>query len=332
MDKLVAFIGVVMALWIGRGLIIPLMTAVFLWYLTNAIAVYYKKIVRFDFLSRILAGSSLLGIFYLFITQIQPMFTELHSKMPEITLGAERILSGLSDMIGIKMSFPDMPNMQSIFTNIGSSIASIGAGFGMILVYMIFIFMEQNTFSKKIHALFPSSRQFSKVSFILNSIDAHMKKYLFIKTGISLITAVFTYVFLKFVGVDFALVWAFLTFILNYIPTFGSITAVALPTIYVLAVSTDLRDSVTVCSVLTIFQIVFGNILDPKLTGKTLNLSTLAILVNLVFWGIVWGPIGMFFSVPLLVATFVVCSQFDKTRWIAILLSSDGQIPDKKEE
>jgi AI-2 transport protein TqsA len=332
MDKLVAFIGVVMALWIGRGLIIPLMTAVFLWYLTNAIAVYYKKIVRFDFLSRILAGSSLLGIFYLFITQIQPMFTELHSKMPEITLGAERILSGLSDMIGIKMSFPDMPNMQSIFTNIGSSIASIGAGFGMILVYMIFIFMEQNTFSKKIHALFPSSRQFSKVSFILHSIDAHMKKYLFIKTGISLITAVFTYLFLKFVGVDFALVWAFLTFILNYIPTFGSITAVALPTIYVLAVSTDLRDSVTVCSVLTIFQIVFGNILDPKLTGKTLNLSTLAILVNLVFWGIVWGPIGMFFSVPLLVATFVVCSQFDKTRWIAILLSSDGQIPDKKEE
>jgi predicted PurR-regulated permease PerM len=332
MDKIIAFVGLVFALWLGRPLLIPIITAVFLWYLTNAIAVYYKKVFRFEWLSRVLAGSSLLGVLYLFITQIQPMFAELHSKMPEITMGAERILSGLSDLIGVRMSFSDMPNMQSILTNIGSSIASISAGFGMILVYMLFIFLEQNTFSKKIKALFPSSRQLSKVKFILGSIDSHMKKYLFIKTGISLITAVSTYLFLTMVNVDFAIVWAFLTFILNYIPTFGSIAAVALPTVYVLAISPDLRDAITVGSVLTVFQIVFGNILDPKLTGKTLNLSTLAILINLVFWGIVWGPIGMFFSVPLLVAAFVVCSQFDKTRWIAILLSADGEIPEKKEE
>lgn len=332
MDKIIAFASVVLALRFGRALIIPITTAVFLCYLTNAIAVYYKKLVGIDWVSRVLSATSLLGIFYLFVTQIQPMFLELRAKMPEITIGIERILASFSNLVGIKMSFPDMPNMQSILANIGSSIASVSAGFGMILVYMIFIFLEQNTFPKKLKALFPGDRQLSKINFILGSIDAHMKKYLFIKTGISLITAVSTYAFLSIMGVDFAIVWAFLTFLLNYIPTFGSIGAVALPTVYVLAVSANLSDSITVCSVLTMFQILFGNILDPKLTGKTLNLSTLAILVNLVFWGILWGPIGMFFSVPMLVAAFVVASQFDKTRWIAVLLSADGEIPDKNEE
>ena len=72
-------------------------------------------------------------------------------------------------------------------------------------------------------------------------------------------------------------------------------------------------------------------IIEPKLTGKTLNLSTLAILINLVFWGLLWGVAGMFFSVPLLVATFIITAQFDSTRWIAILLSADGNIPDKRE-
>ena len=79
-------------------------------------------------------------------------------------------------------------------------------------------------------------------------------------------------------------------------------------------------------------QILFGNIIEPKLTGKTLNLSTLAILINLVFWGMMWGVAGMFFSVPLLVATFIVTAQFDSTRWIAVLLSADGNIPNKSEE
>jgi predicted PurR-regulated permease PerM len=79
-------------------------------------------------------------------------------------------------------------------------------------------------------------------------------------------------------------------------------------------------------------QILFGNIIEPKLTGKTLNLSTLAILINLVFWGMIWGIAGMFFSVPILVAILIVTAQFDSTRWIAILLSADGNIPDKSDE
>ena len=76
-------------------------------------------------------------------------------------------------------------------------------------------------------------------------------------------------------------------------------------------------------------EIVFGNIIDPKLTGKTLNISTLAILINLVFCGMIWGPAGMFFSVPILAAVYITTAQFESTRWIATLLSTDGKIPDE---
>ena len=159
-----------------------------------------------------------------------------------------------------------------------------------------------------------------------------MKKYLFLKTIISIMTGVCSYIWLAVLGVDFAGVWAFLIFVLNYIPTIGSIIAGAMPTIYVLAMTGQIQTPLLIALGITAVNIVFGNILEPKLTGRTLNLSTLAILINLVFWGKLWGPIGMFFSVPILAMAFVAAAQFDKTRWIAVLLSADGRIPNKNEE
>ena len=121
-------------------------------------------------------------------------------------------------------------------------------------------------------------------------------------------------------------------FITSYIPTIGAIVACALPILYSLITAPSLHQPILTAIGLIGLQILFGNILEPKLTGKTLNLSTLAILINLVFWGMIWGIAGMFFSVPLLVAIFITTAQFDSTRWIAILLSADGNIPDKREE
>ncbi|MBR2511005.1 MAG: AI-2E family transporter, partial [Alphaproteobacteria bacterium] len=110
------------------------------------------------------------------------------------------------------------------------------------------------------------------------------------------------------------------------------IVACGLPILYSLLVAPSLQQPILTAIGLIALQIIFGNILEPKFTGKTLNLSTLAILINLVFWGMLWGVAGMFFSVPMLVGIFVICAQFDSTRPIAVLLSADGNIPDKKED
>jgi len=329
MNALLTFISVIFILWIGRTVLLPLIIAVLFWYLVNILADYYKGLVRSRIAAGILSGATFVCGMYFFLRQINPMFGELYAKAPEISAGAQRIMADLSEIIGSSVSFSDLPSATEIITTIGSSAMSIGTALGLISVYMTFIFLEQWTFSKKLKALLPDVRRFNKMKFIIHSIDTHMKKYIAVKTIISFLTGVSSYILFKALGIDLAGVWAFIVFVLNYIPTIGSIVAGALPAIYAFALTGDLQVPLLSATGSIIINFILGNILDPKMMGKTLNLSTLAILVNLVFWGLMWGPTGMFFSVPILVMTLIVCAQFDKTRWIAILLSADGKIPDK---
>ncbi len=343
MNKIIIFIGSIFLLWIGRSIFIPLLIAGFLWYLMNAMSDYYRRALPthkdkqlqnhiFDWIANITTLITVCMVGYLFTTQIHPMFSELLAALPALQTKLTEFGTYLSNSVGLTFDANMIPNITKIAANIGSSIAGIATSFGMVLVYMIFMFVEQSTFNKKFNAMFPGRRQYKKMRYILDSIDTNMKKYLFVKTTISAITGVASYLWLQTIGLEFAGVWAFIVFITSYIPTIGAIVACGLPILYSLVSSPTLQEPLLTAVGLIGLQILFGNIIEPKLTGKTLNLSTLAILINLVVWGMIWGIAGMFFSVPLLVALYIICAQFDNTRWIAVLLSADGQIPDKNEE
>ncbi len=348
MNKLISFIVLVFFLWIGRSIFIPLLVALFLWYLINAIASYYRRVFpyrtrdaradhfiaarTFDWTANILSVLSLGVLTYLFATQIRPMFSELFAILPELQHKIITFSDYLSTRLGVHFDASMIPNVTKIAANVGTSLASVVASMGMVLVYMLFMFIEQSTFNRKFAAMIPNKTKSRKMRYIIDSIDENMKKYLFMKTLISGITGVLSYVWLTLIGVEFAGVWAFIVFVTSYIPTIGAIVACGLPILYSLVMSPSLQQPLLTAIGLIGLQIVFGNILEPKLTGKTLNLSTLAILINLVFWGMIWGVAGMFFSVPLLVATFIITAQFDSTRPIAILLSADGKIPDKNDD
>ena len=347
MHGIITFTLFIFLLWIGRSILIPLLVAAFMWYLMNAISDYYRKVLPFktpqtksekiywhifNWISNIASLATVCFVIYLFITQIKPMFSELVSMLPNLQEKLTQFGTYLSNSVGLKFDANMIPNITKIASNIGSSVASVATSMGMVLVYMIFMFIEQSTFNKKFSALFTNKRQSKKSRYILDSIDYNMKKYLFVKTTISAITGVFSFIWLQLIGVEFAGVWAFIVFVTSYIPTIGAIVACSLPILYSLITAPTLQQPILTAAGLIVLQILFGNILEPKFTGKTLNISTLAILINLVFWGMIWGIAGMFFSVPLLVATYIICAQFDSTRWIAILLSADGNIPDKNED
>ena len=343
MNGLILFAGMILLLWIGSSIFVPLLVATFLWYLLNATATYYRKIfptnprhhgiaIFFDITSHILSIATYAGLIYLFATRVRPMFGEILPAIPEIQNKMNILWQYIDDTFGLDISNIAMPSIEKIVSNIGSSIAKLATSMGMVIVYMIFMFVEQSTFHKKLAELFPNKTQHKKMSFILNSVDENMKKYLFMKTFVSGITGVLSYIWMYMLGLEFAGVWAFVIFILSYIPTIGAIIGCALPILFAILMDATLNELVLISLGLIGLQLLFGNIIEPKLTGKTLNLSTLAILINLVFWGLIWGVAGMFFSVPLLVATFIITAQFDSTRWIAILLSADGKIPDKDED
>ncbi len=337
MKGLIIFVGMVAVLLIGRSLFIPLLLAVFFWYLMNAIASYYRKIMplRETLGAKIAAGglsvATCLGLVYMFVTQISPTFSAFAQRLPDIQEKLRALAMYLNGEYGINLGAINLPSITDVATSVGGTIASIATSLGLVLIYVLFMFIEQSTFKKKFANLFKNSRQMKKMSFILESIDTNMKKYMFVKTFISVSTAVVSYFWMVHFGLEFAGVWSFLIFILNYIPTFGSIAATILPVLYSLITSESLFAPIMIAIGLIVLQILFSNILEPKLTGKTLNLSTLAILINLVFWGMLWGVVGAFFSVPMLVATFVITAQFDRTRWIAVLLSANGEIPEKEE-
>ena len=339
MNGIILFVALILFLWFGRSILIPLLVATFLWYLINATATYFRKIFpfnsdatrqsrpiaarAFDWTSNILAVLAMCGLIYFFA--ISAALPGLQQKFVQFT-------NYLSQSVGLRFDTSMLPNIANIAANIGASVANIVTSTGMILVYMIFLFVEQSTFNKKFSALIPNKSKYKKARYIVDSIDENMKKYLFMKTVLSGITGVLSYFWLQMIGVEFVGIWAFIVFITSYIPTIGAIVACALPILYSLITAPTLQQPILTAVGLIALQVIFGNILEPKFTGKTLNLSTLAILINLVFWGMIWGIAGMFFSVPLLVAIFIITAQFDSTRWIAVLLSADGKIPDKRDE
>ena len=341
MNGLILFAAFVFILWIGSSIFIPLLVATFLWYLINATATYYRKLFPangkkwetqlYSVLSNALSILTLVGIIYVFVTRVRPMFSELMLAMPDIQVSLNNLWNYVSNNFGVNINAIALPNITTIVSNIGASVARIAASMGMVIVYMIFMFIEQGTFHEKLMLLFPNKAQNKKMRYIFNSIDLNMKKYLFMKTLLSAVTGVISYCWMYMLDLQFAGVWAFAIFILSYIPTIGAILGCLMPILFAAIMGASLNQVILIALGLIGLQIIFGNILEPKYTGKTLNLSTLAILINLVFWGLIWGVAGMFFSVPLLVAVFIITAQFDSTRWIAILLSADGKIPDKDE-
>lgn len=347
MNRILTFGLIILLLWIGRSIFIPLLVAAFVWYLINAISDYFRRIfpftnptnrrertwdIVFYTIAYIASLGAICGIIYLFATQVKPMFSELATALPAIQSKLVSFGNYLSGSIGLKFDANMIPNITKVAANIGASAAGFATSIGMIFVYMIFMFIEQSTFNKKFTALIPNKSRARKMRYIIDSIDNNMKKYLFMKTVISGITGVASYIWLQMIGLEFAGVWAFIVFITSYIPTIGAIVACSLPILYSFTVAPGWELPLLTAGGLIGLQILFGNIMEPKLMGKSLNLSTLAILINLVFWGMIWGIAGMFFSVPILVGLYIVTAQFDNTRWIAILLSADGKIPDKNED
>ena len=146
------------------------------------------------------------------------------------------------------------------------------------------------------------------------------------KTAVSLLTGMVSYVILRLIGVDFAAIWALMIFFLNFIPNIGSLIGVVLPALLTLVQFETYTPFLMVTLGLGATQFVIGNVVEPAYMGRSLNLSSFMIVLSLTFWGLIWGIPGMFLSVPIMVVFTIVCSHFNELRWIAVLLSSDGQL------
>ena len=188
----------------------------------------------------------------------------------------------------------------------------------MILLTVLFILLEAADFPSKLYAALKDPEE-SLERF--HEISASVNRYIAIKTITSLATGIIIGIWLWLLGVDYALLWALLAFLLNYVPNIGSIIA-AIPAVLLAAVQFGLGNALLTALGYAVVNVVIGSLIEPRYMGRGLGLSTLVVFLSLVFWGWVLGPVGMLLSVPLTMILKIALDSNDDTRWIAIMLGS----------
>lgn len=217
------------------------------------------------------------------------------------------------------VSYQEVVNPERLFALITGTALRITGIVGvtlLVLLYVVFMLAESTALPGKLRQAFGETLP---VSNRLREIVVDVQQYLTLKTVISLATGILVGTAAALIGVDFALFWGFLAFVLNYIPSIGSFLA-AVPAVVVALLQLGPGPAVVLALVYVAINVVLGSVLDPILVGRSLRLSTLVVLLSLMFWGWVWGIIGMFLAVPLTAAAKIAMENNPSLRTIAILL------------
>ncbi len=214
-----------------------------------------------------------------------------------------------------------LASLGGIVQSLSSSFFSFLGNLMWVLLFMIFILAEREAFTRRLVRILGNDKA-SPVLETMARVNQSVQEYLGLKTVISLLTGILVTVVLWFFGVDFALLWGTLVFIMNFVPTIGSIVATIPPIAITLFQFGSISKTILVAVLLIAIQLVVGNIIEPKVMGKGLNLSPLVVLLSLIFWGWIWGIPGMLMSVPLTAAIRIALEQIDSTRTVAALISS----------
>lgn len=316
---------------VGEALLLPLVIAIALWYLINTLANAFSRISigEYSFPKPACLVASILTFLSLIWALINFLSSNFDDVLEVVPLYQENLTARLQELpfadIALQ-SVTDWFDLPAFAASIAASAAGILASSFLILIYVLFLFLEQGNFDKKISSLFSGSGQEEDVRKIISHIRDDIQKYISIKMFTSSMTGILSYIFLSIMDVDFAGVWGLLIFLLNFIPTVGSIIATTFPAMIALAQSDGYTLFIIVLAGIGFFQICIGTILEPRLMGSSFNLSPIIILLNLALWNYIWGIPGMFLCVPFLIIITIVLSHFPQTRPIAIILSSDGHL------
>jgi len=330
-----ATIAVFYVLVAGQAFLVPLAVSVMVWYVINALSRTFAKLIpRIDEPNMLTTFVSLVSIvvFIGFVADmIQSNIVQVSAAAPTykanfdilVTKAVEKYPS--LELINFSKLTSGIEIGPAILKLVGAFQNMLGSIF-LVPIYVLFLMLEQGTFKRKIKAIFPDQQARDSIISILTHAQDDIQTYLWIKTVTSTLTGTISYFVLLAVGVDFAAFWAFTIFLLNFIPTVGSIIATLFPALLALIQFDTFTQFFVVLIGVGFIQLMVGNFLEPKLMGNTLNVSPFIVMMSLTLWGSIWGIAGMFLSVPITVIMLIVFAHFPKTRYLSILLSGDGDL------
>jgi AI-2 transport protein TqsA len=321
---------------IGRSLVLPFVIALIVWYMINALARVFGKVpigrwrlpwfVSFtlSLLTIFAVGTIVMDIVTANLAQLAVDAPTYQRRLEEL-FNQVSSLFHLNDPIELKDLFPDsvVPRMVTAGASLVTTIAGSAS---LVFIYVLFLVLEQSTFDRKFERLFSNPERAQEAFALRAEINRSIMHYFTIKTAVSLATGAMTSLVLIAIGLPYAALFGFIAFLLNFIPTIGSLIGVIFPSLLAIVYYDTLGPFITIATGLGLIQFVVGNLIEPKLMGSNLNLSGLVIMLSLAFWGAVWGVVGMVLCVPLTVMIVIVCARFEGSRPVAVLLSETGDV------
>lgn len=323
-------------LYYGAALLMPLAIAILIWHLINALAAaYHRPAVGGrhlpSWLCYIAALTTIFGALAIMAQLITENVNQVSDAAPAYEDNLRQLLTTVTELFGLKKApslaeIAGQVSLGGVITTVAGTLGGVASGAGLVVVYVVFLLIEQRVFGRKLHALMPDRGRADRVRALLGRISRQIEGYVWVKTLTSLLTGVVSFSIMWAVGVDFAAFWGLVIFLLNFIPIIGALVGVIFPSLLALVQFQTIGPFLIISCALSATQFIVGNLIEPRLMGRQLNLSPLVIILSLAFWGTIWGVVGMILCIPIAVIIMIICGHFQQTRPIAIILSADGQI------
>lgn len=220
----------------------------------------------------------------------------------------------------------DFAQVWNLGTGVVGRVLSFFSKSVVVIILTVFMLLEARMFGRRFKAI--CEARGPNIERLLSA-TKDTQRYLGIKTAVSLATGLLAGILCWAVGLDFFLFWGILAYALNYIPVVGSIIAGLAPTVLALLLKGP-ADALVVGGGYFLINTFLGNFLEPMLMGRRFGLSTLVVVLSVMFWGWLWGPIGMLMAVPLTMMVKVVLDNNQEFRWIAVAIGQDAQRPSEE--
>lgn len=319
------------AIYLLREIIAPLVLAVFL---LVVVSEFSRLIHRFVpkaprsltlSLSLVIIVAAFATISWIIVDNLAGLLENAESYVSRL----DSVLLTIGQRLGLELP----PNIASLLQGIeatrtaGVMLAWLQSGISastFVLIYLGFMMASRRSFARKLAALTTGAEGINEAKDIFERIRRAVESYIWVQTTTGLMIAGASWLLMLALGLPQPLFWAFAIFVANYVPIVGGALGILAPAFFGLLVFADFAKPFLLLVGLQAIGFFVGNVIQPRMQSRSLNLDPVIVLLSLAFWGALLGATGAFLSTPLTVTAMAILAEFKRTRWMAVLLSGDG--------
>lgn len=336
-----AVLAVGAVLYVLRDVLAPFALAVFLWLVIDGLAGAIGERVRWKGrrlvsppIAVTIAVILVAAAAFATVVVIADSAADFASQSEGYRERLDAMLAGLHGRYAEALNLgPEPPSARELFAELDvqaflTAVARTAQSFVsdgiLICIYVAFLFAAERSFARRAPAVFHHASDRAQARETIAAIREGVEQFVWVQTWTGAIPALISWGVLELVGLDNALFWAFLIFVVSYVPTIGPIVATVLPSAFAIVQFEEPWRIIATVAGVAAPLFVMGNIIQPRMQGETMNLNTLVVLLGLAIWGEIWGVTGMFLSSPLMVAIMATLAHQPSVRWLAVIMSANG--------